>query len=102
MDRRLKLQEELERIPGVRKVYYQPPESVKLQYDCIVYNLRNIDILYADDVNYRPQRSYDITVIYKNQDSPISESLIRLFPAIRFDRHYVADNLYHDSFVLYY
>ena len=27
----------LESIPGVEKVYFQPPESVKLVYPCILY-----------------------------------------------------------------
>ena len=39
MDRRLKLQTLLESIKGVSKVYFQPPETVKMSYPCIVYLL---------------------------------------------------------------
>lgn len=102
MDRRLILHEKLESIPGVSKVYYQPPESVKLVYPCIVYELKNIDMTYADNMNYKAERGYDITIIHKDADSSIIDSLINTLHTVRFDRHYVSDNLYHDTFVMYF
>ena len=102
MDRRLILHSKLEAISGVEKVYYQPPESIKLKYPCIVYNLRNIDMTYADNLNYRAERGYDITLIHQDPDTPIIDRMIDALPTCRFDRHYVVDNLYHDSFVLYF
>ena len=102
MDRRLKLQSILEGISGVSKVYYQPPESIKLVYPCIIFNLQNIDMTYADNLNYRTERSYEIQLIHRDPDTPIIERMIRALPTIRFNRHYVVDNLYHDSFVLYF
>lgn len=102
MDRRLLLHSKLEEISGVEKVYFQPPASIQLKYPCIVYNLRNIDMTYADNLNYRAERGYDITLIHQDPDTPIIDRMIRALPTCRFDRHYVSDNLYHDSFVLYF
>lgn len=102
MDRRLILHSKLEAISGVEKVYYQPPESIKLKYPCIVYELKNIDMEYADNLNYVVKRGYDITLIHQDPDTPIIDRMIHALPTIRFDRHYVSDNLYHESFVLYF
>lgn len=102
MDRRLILHSKLENISGVDTVYFQPPESIKLVYPCIIYNLQNIDMTYADNLNYRAHRSYNITFIHRDPDSPVIDRIVDALPSIRFDRHYVVDNLYHDSFVLYF
>ena len=37
MGTRLELQSKLEEILGSRQVYYQPPETVKMEYPAIVY-----------------------------------------------------------------
>lgn len=33
-------------------VYYQPPDSIKMRYPCIVYNRRNDSVRHADGVKY--------------------------------------------------
>ena len=38
MDRRLQLHEELCSVLGSRNVYFQPPETIKLTYPCIIYS----------------------------------------------------------------
>ena len=42
MKTRLELDEELVKILGSKNVYFQPPESLKLNYPAIVYSLSNI------------------------------------------------------------
>ena len=42
----------LESIPGVEKVYFQPPESVKLVYPCILYEYSRASHIYADNITY--------------------------------------------------
>ena len=86
---RINLQTLLEEVLGSRNVYYQPPESIKMQYPAIVYSRERIDNRHANN---------DID---KNPDSEIVEKVSRL-PFCRFDRHYVADNLNHDVFTIYY
>ena len=95
MASRLELQEELEEILGSRNVYFQPPESVKMKYDAIVYNLSDIRIDYADDKVYKKNRSYEVTVISRNPDNEIAENLLDHFK-------FISDNLYHDALTLFY
>lgn len=101
MDRRLELHEILCDILGSRNVYFQPPESKKMQYPCIVYERNNGDTQFADNKPYEFRLAYDVTLIDKNPDSKVLLKIAAL-PLSRFNRHYTADNLNHDSFVVYY
>lgn len=101
LDRRLELHELLCDILGTRHVYYQPPESIKMSYPAIVYKRDNIDNRSADNLIYKQELAYSITVIDKNPDSSIVDDISKL-PRCRFERHYTADNLNHDVFQIYY
>lgn len=101
MASRLNLQTELEALP-VEKVYFQPPESVKLQYDCIVYNLSTIESWKANNQSYYNEREYQITLITKNPDNPLIDSLLNSFEKISFIRHFTSANLNHYVYQLYY
>ena len=101
MSNRLKLHELLCEILGSHQVYFQPPESVQMKYPAIVYFRNRIDNEHANDGVYMQSPSYSITVIDKNPDSEIVERVSRL-PMCRFDRHFTADNLNHDTFTIYY
>ena len=81
-------------------VYYQPPESVKLVYPCIIYEQRSGDTRYADDVPYTFTISYTVTVIDKDPDSNLPYKVASL-PMCRMDRCFTSDNLNHSVFVLY-
>ena len=83
-------------------VYYQPPSSVQMKYDCIVYDLSNIDALHADDIKYQTFKSYLVTYISRQPADDKVDEILRSFRYVRFDRHYTADNLHHYSFVLYF
>lgn len=101
MEKRLKLQQFLEEIIGSRNVYFQPPESVKLRYPCIIYSLNYMKHQYADNRPYQVHNRYLVCVIDKNPDSTIPRKIAAL-PLCSFDRSYIADNLYHTVFNLYY
>ena len=98
---RLDLHEILVEILGSRNVYFQPPESFKLQYPCIVYERSNIYTDYADNINYIKKNQYSVMVIDKNPDSIIPNKLLEL-PYCQFNRHFVIDNLNHDVLILYF
>lgn len=102
MNSRLNLQTELESIPGVKKVYFQPPATIRMVHPCIVYNRSNIDFKYADDIAYHTKKQYMITVIDPDPDSEIPDLLVEKFRMCRMDRHYTSDNLNHDVFTIYY
>lgn len=97
---RLNLQTILEAIPGVKKVYFQPPENIKLIYPCIIYDLNSMHPTYADSKKYLVHKSYKITVIDRDPDSTIPDKVSTL-PYCSFNRYYVADNLNHYVFTIY-
>jgi len=101
MERRLKLQRELSEV-GNCKCYFDPPESIKLQYPCIIYSRMNGEAKYANDSIYGYMKSYSITVIDRDPDSEISDRLLEHFKYIMFERWYSYDELGHWSLRLYY
>lgn len=101
MGDRLKLDEILRVILGSTNVYYQPPETLKMEYPCIVYNPVSVQTTFADDRPYKFKRRYSVTYIDKRPDSLTLYKLLEL-PFCVHDRHYVKNNLNHDAFNLYF
>lgn len=101
MASRADLQTKLCKILGSKNVYYQPPENLKLSYPCIVYEANKKDITYANDRVYSHENSYTVTLIYKNADYELPNSILYEFSLIRHDRAFKSDNLYHDVYNLY-
>lgn len=97
---RIKLQNKLEEILGSRNVYYQPPESIKMEYPAIVYSKNNVKGTFADDKRYSKNICYEVIVIDKKPDNPVIDNLLDL-SYCSFDCHYKSDNLNHDVFILY-
>ena len=102
MASRLELQTEFENLLGNRNVYFQPPESKKLKYDCVVYRRSNITSIYANNNNYKNDNYYEVTLIYRDPDSALPKNLLLHFKYCRMRSTFVSDNLYHAIFDLYY
>lgn len=81
-------------------VYFQPPESVKLTFPCIIYQKTGAHQTYADDYPYEFDWRYLITVIDSDPDSELPEEVAKL-QKCKLDRHFTNDNLYHTTFTLY-
>lgn len=101
MGSRLKLQSKLEELLGNKNVYYQPPETVKMNYPAIKYSRIDIDKKNANNSSYMLTNCYEIIVIDPKLDNPVIEKLLKL-PMCTFDRSYPADNLNHYIFKIYY
>lgn len=99
---RIDLHEELCEVLGSRNVYFQPPESVKMKYDAIRYALGGKDIKRANNKAYRSTDQYEGVVITKDPDTTIPDQLITRFEMCSVGRPYVADNLHHYPFTIYY
>lgn len=99
MPSRTDLQDILETLAAT--VYFQPPESVKLSYPCIVYSRSSAKTAFADDNPYSYENQYQVTVIDKDPDSGIPEK-VAMLPKCTHVRTYVSDNLHHDVFTLFY
>lgn len=82
-------------------VYFQPPESVKLEYPCIIYKRSSGDTQFADNKPYTFTHRYQVMIIDRDPNSPIIEK-VSMLPMCVMDRHYTADNLNHDLFNLYF
>jgi hypothetical protein len=98
MASRLELHEELCDLLGSRNCYYQPPESVKMSYPCIVYNQGKSTERYANDRLYSLNHSYDGIVISKDPEYDLVDKIAYHFPKCSTETPYVADNLYHWPF----
>lgn len=101
LNSRLALHQDLVDILGTKHVYFQPPESVKLEYPCIIYSRSNMLNKHADNKIYKQDTGYEVIVVDKNPDSSIVEAVAKYRNA-RFNRHYVSNNLNHDVFTIYY
>ena len=99
---RLKLHEEFCEILGSRNVYFQPPSSKKMQYDCIRYERSKISPAYANNKIYRLKDCYTVTLMYRDPDSELPHKILKSFSLISHDTHFTKDNLHHDVFTLYY
>lgn len=110
MSNRLKFHEELSSIPGIadastkngKAVYFQPPASVRLSFPCIIYDFSRMKGLNANNRNYILHKGYTVKIIDPDPDSEIPEFIEKNFPYAMFDRSYVADNLHHFIFTIYY
>lgn len=84
-----------------RHVYFQPPVNIHMKYPAIVYERSSGDTQFADNAPYVYEKRYSVTVIDSDADSPIPDE-VAMLPKCVADRHFVSENLHHDSFVLYY
>lgn len=98
---REELQTLLEKILGSRNVYFQPPESIKLNYPCIVYERSNIRTDSANNKPYLKHKRYMVTYMDEDPDSTITDQLKEL-NYCSFEKHFTSDNLNHDVFALYF
>lgn len=101
MSKRQDLQNILVALLGSSNVYFQPPESIKLIYPCIIYRRDSVRTIFANDSPYKNTKRYQITVIDGNPDSGIPDKVAKL-PLCSYDRSFSADNLNHDVFNLFF
>lgn len=82
-------------------VYFQPPPDVQMQYPAIVYERARAETLHADNRPYRVVKRYQLTLITRSPDEPLLDTIAAL-PQCIHERFYVADNLNHDVFIIYF
>lgn len=101
MNRRIEFNELLKTVSGITNVYFQPPESLKIQYPAIIYSRSKIQNRMADNTVYSQTTAYNVIVVDKNPDSEIVEKISKMKYS-SFNNHYTSDGLNHDSFTIYY
>ncbi len=101
--RSLDLQNALEGLLNTRNVYFQPGPNVQLKYPCFVYNRKSAFQPKANNKTYLFRPAYEVTYINRDEPDPdILQKVMEAFVHCHYDRHYVADNLHHDLFTIYY
>ena len=101
MASRLSLHETLCALLESRNVYFNPPESMKLNYPAIVYTSRKPDVKHANNALYKYMSSYELTLIDEDPDSVFVMKILQL-PYCSLDRPFKSENLNHTTFTLYY
>jgi hypothetical protein len=82
-------------------VYFQPPPDVQMNYPAIVYERRRAETYHANNAPYCVVKQYQIMLISRSPDSPLYDTIVGL-PMCTHERFYVADNLNHDVFSIYF
>jgi hypothetical protein len=79
------------------RLYYQPNESFKMVYPCIVYHLRRMGKQNANNHAYIETIDFDVTYITRDTESKVPSSL-NAMPMMVFDRYYTSENLHHYAY----
>lgn len=87
-------------IKGIKKVYFEPPPDTKMEYPCVRFHRDSFNSTFADNIPYKVDERYEATLIYPNPDSPLPAYFAKL-PMCRHNRHYTANNLSHDVYIIY-
>lgn len=106
MDRRLLFDDELrailQEVLGYVNLYFQPPDSVLMKYDAIRYSRKTFKVKWANNRSYNIRDEYEVIVISRDPDSELPRKIQEHFMCCRPGRQYMADNLYHFPFTIYY
>lgn len=86
---------------GTSNVYFDPPESFKLKYPCIVYSLSGRTENFADGSRYYDIKRYTMIYITKDADDPMVDTLDEL-KYCRLSRPYTSDGLFHYAYDIYF
>lgn len=99
---RLKLQAELEVILGnANNVYFQPPESIKINYPAIIYSRARIGNDFANNGVYGQKYNYQVIVLDGDPDSDLVSKVSQMDTA-KHVKHYTSNNLNYDVFAINY
>lgn len=101
-DKRIELQEILERELGSNQVFFQPPETLKMSYPSIRYVRASARTFKANDHMYHFRQGYTLTLIEYDPDSELAKRLLDIFPFSRIDSYYRSDGLNHTKMTIYF
>jgi hypothetical protein len=96
---RLELQTLLEGVAPY--VYFQPPPNFRMQFPCIIYSRDGTQAQHADNELYRHFKRYQVTVIDRDPDTILADTVESL-KYCSFERSFKANDLNHYVFSLYF
>lgn len=105
-DRRLIFDAELRDLQiealGYQNTYFEPPESVRMNYDAVVYQKSSPNVRRANNRSYSVRTSYLVTVISRDPETVLPRLIQEHFERCAPERPFVTDNLYHFPFTIFY
>lgn len=102
MDRRPLFQAVLEGLQTGLPVYFQPPEGFKMAYPCIVYERDPGSSKFAGNRPYNYEQQYEVKLISRDPDESVLFGKLVSLPKSVHAGSYVADNLNHNLFSIYF
>lgn len=85
-----------------KNVYFQPPESIRMSYPAITYELNDVSAQHANNHAYFTGKGYQVTFMTKDPDVDLSKEFEKTFKFCRFSRSYASQNLNHYVYTIYY
>ena len=82
------------------RVYFQPPENLKIGYPAVVFHLSKIEIDHASDMPYKGAKEYSVTLITKDPEPDVIDEILKI-PYSSLDTTYISDGMNHFVFTVY-
>lgn len=101
LDKRSELDSKFRDILGSNNVYFQPPETLKMQYPCIVYFKTSTPVRYANDRVYKYTQGYTVTYVDKDPDSEVPFTILKTIRYSRIDSFYKSEGLNHTKLTIF-
>lgn len=90
----------LQQVVQHNRVYFQPPENLKIGYPAVVFHLSKIEIDHASDAPYKGAREYSVTLITKDPEPDVIDEILKI-PYSSLDTTYISDGMNHFVFTVY-
>lgn len=87
---------------GTGNVYYNPPESVKISYPCIIYKPSRPSGVNANNKRYFNMKCYEVTMISRDPEWGLPDQMMEHFSFCDLGVPFTTDNLWHWPFTIYY
>lgn len=97
---RLELHQRLCSIMETGNIYYQPPSNIRIQYPAIIYELSDVQNVYANSGHYFKKFRFKVTLITKDPTNDINDELMKL-PYVSMSSFFCSDNLNHFVYDVY-
>ncbi len=101
MGRRVELHNILKQVLGSGNVYFEPAESFKLKYPCIVYFMEGNAEWHADNNPYHRMQRYSLTYITQQADDPMVDKIDSI-KYCSLNRPFTTSGLRHYPYTLFY
>ena len=82
------------------RVYFQPPENLKMGSPAVVFPVSKIEIDHASEVPYKGAKEYSVTLITKDPEPDVIDEILKI-PYSSLDTTYISDGMNHFVFTVY-